>query len=84
MFKNNRFLSSIKEEDEKYSLSIQDSISVENPKIFSKDNIYNAHYKQNKIKLKIKINDYCKKNYKKLLLIKLRYIALLYKAKKTN
>ena len=84
MFKNNRFLSSIKEEDEKYSLSIQDSISVENTKIFNKDNLYNAQYKKNKIKLKAKINDYCKKNYKKLLLIKLKYISLLFKENKTN
>ena len=84
LFKNNRFLSSIKEEDEKYSLSIQDSISVENIKIFNKDKIYNAQYKQNKIKLKPKLNDYCKKNYKKLLLIKLKYISLLFKANKVN
>ena len=84
LFKNNRFLSSIKEEDEKYSLSIQDSISVENTKIFGKDNIYNPQYKQNRIKLKTKINDYCKNNYKKLLLNKLKYYALLFKANKTN
>ena len=55
LLKNKKFLSSIKEEDEKFSLSRQDSITPENTKIYVKENI---QYIQNKNRFKALINDF--------------------------
>lgn len=67
--KNKKFLSSIKEEDEKFSLSIQDSIPPENTKIYVKENI---QFIQNKNRFKALINDFLKEKYNKVLLYKLK------------
>ena len=83
LLKNKKFLSSIKEEDEKYSLSMQDSIPAENTKIFIKDNI-NIRIIQNKIKLKALINAFAKEKYKKYFINNLKGISFTYKINKFN
>ena len=75
LLKNKKFLSSIKEEDEKFSLSIQDSITPENTKIYVKENI---QYIQNKNRFKALINDFLKEKYNKVLLYKLKDFANVY------
>ena len=82
MLKNRKFLSSIKEEDEKFSLSIQDSIPGDNNKILVKDNIYSSPYIQCIMRFKTIINSFCKEKFKKLLLNKIKDIALSYKTNK--
>ena len=83
LLKNHKFLSSIKEEDEKYSLSIQDSIPAENVKIFARDNLYNNHYNlQNKKNLKKIIIDFCQEKLKKLFINKIKDVACVYKKNK--
>ena len=75
LLKNKKFLSSIKEEDEKFSLSIQDSIPVENTKIYVKENIQSI---QNKNRFKALINDFLKEKYNKVLLGKIKDFADVY------
>ena len=83
LLKNHKYLSSIKEEEEKYSLSIQDSVPAENIKLFAKDNLYNAHYNaQNKKNLKKIINDFYQGKFKKLFINKIKDIACVYKKNK--
>ena len=79
LIKNKKFLSSIKEEDEKFSLSIQDSIPADNTKIYLKDNIQAI---QNKIKFKTFINSFYKEKYIKLLLSKIKNFADVYNMNK--
>jgi hypothetical protein len=85
LIKNRKFLSSIKEEDEKYSLSIQDSIVTDNNKILSKENNgHNPHFNLDNIKLLFKslINDFYKEKFKKLYLSKIKTVAFVYKINK--
>ena len=82
LLRNQKFLSSIKEEDEKFSLSIQDSILAESTKSLVKDRIYNSHFKQNKMNFKIIINNFCKEKYKKIFINKIKGIADVYKMNK--
>ena len=82
MLKNRKFLSSIKEEDEKFSMSIQDSIPGDNTKIIVKDNIYCSPYIQCKMKLKVIINNFCNEKFIKIWLKKIKDIALVYKTNK--
>ena len=79
LLKNKKFLSSIKEEDEKFSLSIQDSIPVENTKLYIKDSI---QYIQNKNKFRTFLNEFLKQKYNKLLLSKIKDFASIYKKNK--
>ena len=88
LIENNK-LSSIKEEDEKYSLSIQDSIIAENTKMILKqsniqDNINNSHFNQFKLKLHLKlmIEDFYEEKYKKKLINKIKVVAFTYKINK--
>ena len=78
LLKNKKFLSSIKEEDEKFSMSIQDSIPVENTKIYVKENM---QYIQNKNRFKALINDFIKEKYNKVLLGKIKDFADIYNKK---
>ena len=82
LLRNQKFLSSIKEEDEKFSLSIQDSIPAESTKLLVKDSIYNSHFKQNKMNFKIIINNFYKEKYKKIFINKIKGIADVYKMNK--
>ena len=85
LIKNRKFLSSIKEEDEKYSLSIQDSIVADNNKILSKENNgHNPHFNLDNLKLLIKslINDFYETKFKKLFLSKIKTVAFVYKINK--
>ena len=83
LLKSHKFLSSIKEEDEKYSLSIQDSIPAENVKIFAKDNLYNTYYNvQNKKNLKKIINEFCQEKMKQLFINKIKDAAYIYNKNK--
>ena len=82
LLRNQKFLSSIKEEDEKFSLSIQDSIPAESTKLLVKESIYNSHFKQNKMNFKIIINNFCKEKYKKIFINKIKGIADVYKMNK--
>ena len=85
LIKNRKFLSSIKEEDEKYSLSIQDSIVVDNTKIVNKENNgHNPHFNLENLILLFKslINDFCEEKFKKLFLNKIKTVAFVYKINK--
>jgi len=78
---NSRFLTSIKEEDEKFSLSIQDSIPGDTI-LHLKENLYNSQNYQDKLKLKLIINNFCTQKYKNLLLSKIKGFAFIYKINK--
>ena len=85
LIKNRKFLSSIKEEDEKYSLSIQDSIVADNSKIITKENNgHNPHFNLDNLKLLFKslINDFYEEKFKKLFLSKIKTVAFVYKINK--
>ena len=83
LLKNKIFLSSIKEEDEKYSLSIQDSIPAENTKIFIKDNI-NVQIIQKKFKFRALITNFCKEKFKMYFINNLKEVGFVYKISKIN
>ena len=76
--KNSRFLTSIKEEDEKFSLSIQDSIPGDTI-LHLKENLYNSQNNQDKWKIKLIINNFCTQKYKKILLSKIKAFTFIYK-----
>jgi hypothetical protein len=85
LIKNRKFLSSIKEEDEKYSLSIQDSIVADNTKIVTKENNgHNPHFNLDNLKFLFKslINDFYEERFKKLYLSKIKTVAFVYKINK--
>ena len=79
--KNSNFLTSIKEEDEKFSLSFQDSIAAENI-LHLKENTFTTQSIQEKMKLKSLIKKFINEKYKKILLNKIKSITFAYKINK--
>jgi hypothetical protein len=79
--KNSNFLTSIKEEDEKFSLSFQDSITADNI-LHLKENTFTAQSSPEKMKLKSLIQKFIKEKYKKILLNKIKGITFAYKINK--